>query len=255
MNLSALDWILVAVASLGNTALFAILIVRRRWRGFPVFTALMGFETVLIPALSGIVQHGLLYWYVRVYWSSVLIEFALQLGVIWEIARIVMRPTGTWLRDAKKQFILGGAAGVLLAAALAWMVSPPASTLLDRLNVRSSFFTSLVVCELFVTLLLTSKQLGLGFRNHVFALVTGWSVWVLAAMLVDLLHGYYGTHLHYDALNNVRMFAYLAALVYWMVQFWLEEPARQEIPPELRAYILALHQRVNKDIDTLGAQR
>jgi hypothetical protein len=40
-----------------------------------------------------------------------------------------------------------------------------------------------------------------------------------------------------------------------MVQFWQDEPARQEIPPELRAYILALHQRVNKDIDTLGARR
>ena len=135
------------------------------------------------------------------------------------------------------------------------MISPPASTLLGRLTVRSSFFTSLVVCELFVVMLLTAKQLGLGFRNHVFALLTGWSVWVLAAMLVDLLHGYYGTHLYYDALNNGRKFAYLAALVYWMVQFWQDEPARQEIPPELRAYILALHQRVNKDIDTLGARR
>jgi hypothetical protein len=75
-------------------------------------------------------------------------------------------------------------------------------------------------------MLLTAKQLGLGFRNHVFALVTGWSVWVLAAMLVDLLHGYYGTHLYYDALDNLRKFAYLAALVYWMVQFWQDEPAR-----------------------------
>jgi hypothetical protein len=255
MNLSALDWILVVAASLGNTALFTVLIIRHRWKGFPVFTALMGFETALSPVQYAIFAHGSVSWYARFYWSSVLIEFLLQLGVIWEIARIVMQPTGTWLRDAKKQFILGGAAGVLLAVALSWMISPPASTLLDRLNVRSSFFTSLVVCELFVVMLLTAKRLGLGLRNHVFALVTGWSVWVIAAMLVDLLHGYYGTHLHYDALDNLRKFAYLAALVYWMVQFWLDEPARQEIPPELRAYILALHQRVNKDIDTLGIQR
>jgi hypothetical protein len=215
----------------------------------------MGFDTALIPILCMLAQFGFRSLYTQVYWSSVLIEFALQLGVIFEIARIVMRPTGTWLRDAKKQFILVSAAGLLLAAALAWMISPPASTLLDRLNVRSSFFTSLVVCELFVVMLLTAKRLGLGFRNHVFALVTGWSIWVIAAMLVDLLHGYYGTHLHYDALDNLRKFAYLAALVYWMVQFWQEEPARQEIPPELRAYILALYQRVNKDIDTLGVQR
>ena len=255
MNLSALDWTLWVANFLGEAALFSVLIARRRWREFPVFTALMGFETALGPFQYAIFAHCPMNWYARFYWSSVLTEFLLQLGVIWEIAQIVMRPTGTWLRDAKKQFILGGAAAVLLAAALSWMISPPASTLLGRLTVRSSFFTSLVVCELFVVMLLTAKQLGLGFRNHVFALLTGWSVWVLAAMLVDLLHGYYGTHLYYDALNNGRKLAYLAALVYWMVQFWQDEPARQEIPPELRAYILALHQRVNKDIDTLGARR
>ena len=253
--MSLLSWIFVVATSLGNTFLFAVLIIRHRWKNFFVFTAYMGFDAALIPTIYLLVHFGFRSLYKQVYWSSVLIEFVLQLGVIFEMARIVMQPTGTWLRDARKQFILGGAAGLMLAAALAWMLTPPLATLSERLEAGSSFFTSLVVCELFVVMLLTAKQLGLGFRNHVFALVTGWSVWVLAAMLVDLLHGYYGTHLHYDALDNLRKFAYLAALVYWMVQFWQDEPARQEIPPELRAYILALHQRVNKDIDTLGARR
>ena len=253
--MSVLSWIFVAATWLVTALLFAVLIVRRRWKHFSVFTAYMGFDTALIPILCMLAQFGFRSLYTQVYWSSVLIEFALQLGVIFEIARIVMQPTGTWLRDARKQFILGGAAGLMLAAALAWMLTPPLATLSERLEAGSSFFTSLVVCELFVVMLLTAKRLGLGLRNHVFALVLGWSGWVIVAMLVDLLQGYYGTHLHFDALDNVRKFAYLAALIYWMIQFWQDEPARQEIPPELRAYILALHQRVNKDIDTLGAQR
>jgi hypothetical protein len=255
MNLSALDLAMWAAGFIGNAVLFAILIHRRRCREFPVFTALIGFEVVENPLLFAFYRLGTRSWYERLYWAVVLIEFLLQLGVIWEVARIVMRPTGTWLRDAKKQFILVSATGLLLAAALAWMVAPAASTTLERMEARSDLFTDLVVCELFVVMLLTAKRLGLGFRNHVFALVTGWSVWVIAAMLVDLLHGYYGTHLHYDALDNVRKFAYLAALVYWMVQFWLEEPARQEIPPELRAYILALHSRVRNDLDILNDHR
>jgi hypothetical protein len=255
MNLSGSDLALLAASFLEEVALFSILILRRRWKEFPVFTALIGFETVLNPVGYALLQYGCISWYARVYWASVLIEFVLQLGIIFEIARIVMRPTGTWFQDAWKQFILGGAAGLMLAAALAWMLSPLAATLPERLEARGNLFTDLVVCELFVVMLLTAKQLGLGLRNHVFALVTGWSVWVIAAMLVDLLHGYYGTHLHYDALDNVRKFAYLAALVYWMVQFWLEEPARQEIPPELRAYILALHSRVRNDLDILNDHR
>jgi hypothetical protein len=216
---------------------------------------MMGFETALGPVQYAVFRYGSQNGYARFYDFITLAEFLLQLGVIWEIARIVMRPTGSWLHDAKKQFILGSAAGLLLAAALAWVLSPPASNLREGLERGSSFFTSLVVCELFVLMLLTAKRLGLGLRNHVFALVTGWSGWVVVATVVDLLHSYYGTHFYYDALENGRKIAYLAALLYWIVQFWMEEPARQELPPELRAYILALHQRVNKDIDRLSAQR
>jgi hypothetical protein len=239
MNLSALDWVLWMAGFLGEVALFSILIFRRRSREFPAFTTLIGFIALRSLALYLIHAYGSRLWYARVYYSTYFPGFALRIGMVWEVARIVMRPTGSWLRDAKKQFILGGAAGILLAAALSWMLS----------------FTDLVVCELFVLMLLAAKQFGLGFQNHVFALVTGWSGWVAAAMLVDLLHGYLGNRIYFGALDNVRKCAYLAALVYWIIQFWKEEPARQDIPPELRAYILALHERVNKNIDRLSAQR
>jgi hypothetical protein len=254
MNLSALDFVLWAASFLGNAALFAILIHRRRWREFPVFTALNGFEAVGPAALYLIYSGGCLLWYPRVYWTYAILDFALQLGVIWEIARIVMRPTGTWVRDARKQFILWGAAGILFAAALPFLITPPAASLLHRLEVRVNLFTSLVICELIAVVTRTSKSLGLGWRNHVMALGNGWTVWAVAAILVDGLHSYFGAELYFRELEHVRMFAYLAVLGYWMVQFWLEEPARQPISPQLRAYIQALHQRIKNDLDTLGVQ-
>jgi hypothetical protein len=254
MNLSALEWILVAATSLGNTALFAVLIFRRRWRDFPVFTAYMGFETGLDPVLSAFAQYGSRDWYAHVYWTSALIEFALQLGIVFEIARIVLRPTGTWVRDARKQFILWGAAGILFAATLPWLVSPPASSLLGRLMVRGFLFTSLVICELIAVVTRTSRSLGLGWRNHVMALGNGWTAWALVAILVDGLHSYFGAQLYFSELEHVRSFVYVAVLGYWTVQFWLEEPVRQPISPELRAYIEVLHQHVKNDLDRLRAQ-
>jgi hypothetical protein len=215
----------------------------------------MAFDTVLEPLLFAIVWIGSQKWYGWVYWASVLIEFVLQLGVIWEIVRIVMRPTGTWVRDARKQFIFWGVAGILLAAALPWLVSPPATSFLDRLAVRGNLFTSLVICELIAVVTRTSKALGLGWRNHVMALGNGWTAWAVIAILVDGLHSYFGGELYFRALEYVRMFAYLAALGYWSVQFWLEEPARQPISPELSNYIQSLHRRINIDLDTLDAQR
>jgi small-conductance mechanosensitive channel len=255
MALSALDYALWAAGFFGQAALFAILIIRRRWREFPVFTTVMGFETVVGPALYLLVQYGSSSLYKEVYWSSVLIEFALQLGIILEIARIVLRPTGTWVRDAKKQFIFWGALGILIAAALPFLVTPPAATLLHRLEVRGDLFTSLVICELIAVVTRTSKNLGLGWRNHVMALGNGWTAWAVAAILVDGLHSYFGAERYFAELEHTRMVVYLAVLGYWTVQFWLEEPARQPISPQLSAYIQELHRRVKNDLDTLGVQR
>jgi hypothetical protein len=123
------------------------------------------------------------------------------------------------------------------------------------LEVRGNLFTSLVVCELIVVVTRTSKSLGLGWRNHVMALGNGWTAWAVVAILVDGLHSYFGAERYFRELEHVRMFAYLAALAYWIVQFWLEEPARQPISPQLRAYILDLHQKIKNDLDTVGAQR
>ncbi|MGO9318789.1 MAG: hypothetical protein ACLPXT_05070 [Terracidiphilus sp.] len=240
---------------LGEAVLLCILIYRRRYREFPVFTTLIGYEAAMSVVLYMIYMYCSHTWYARIYWFYAFSDEAMQLGVVWEIARIVMRPTGTWVWDARKQFILWGAVGILLAAALPWMVTPPASSLLGRLMVRGNLFTSLVVCELIAVVTRTSKSLGLGWRNHVMALGNGWTAWAVTAILVDGLHCYFGAERYFRELEHVRMFTYLVVLGYWIVQFWLEEPARQPISPELRTYILDLHQRIKNNLDRMDAQR
>jgi len=86
------------------------------------------------------------------------------------------------------------------------------------------------------------------------ALGNGWTAWAVAAILVDGLHGYFGAQRYFSGLEHARMLVFLAVLGYWVVQFWLEEPARQPIPPEFQAYLQDLHRRVKNDLDTLGAR-
>ena len=245
MKLSALDYGLWAATFLGDATLFLILIVRRRWRDFPVFTTYIGFEATMTVAMYLVLFH-FPSWYARIYWPYVGFMVFFELAVVWEVARIVMRPTGTWVRDAKRQFLFWGASGVVIAAALPWLVKPPASNPLEILEVRAGLFASFVICELYYVLIRTSKSLGLGWRNHVMAVGNGWTVWAVMAILVEGLHSYFGAW-HY--------FVYIAAVGYWIVQFWLEEPVRQPISPELQAYILDLHRRVKNNLDTLDAQR
>jgi hypothetical protein len=254
MHLSIVDWVIMVATSLGEAALFAILVNRRRWKVFPVFTAFMGMETVINLLFFVPLWNGSWRLYAWIYYSAVLIEFLFQLGLVWEIARIVLRPTGTWVRDARKRFILWGTAGILFAAVVPFLVTPPSKGLLGHMEVRASLFTGLVFCELIAVLARTAKSLGLGWRNHVMALGNGWTIWVVVAILVDGLHSYSGVSSYYKDLEHVRMLVFMAVVVYWSVQFWLEEPARQPIAPELSAYIQALHEHIKSDLDTLDAQ-
>lgn len=255
MNLSAFDYILWAVGFFVGAALFAVLIYRGRWRGFFVFTAFEGICTAMTLLSYLVFRFGSRNQYERIYWVYEFLGFLLQLGVIGEIARIVLRPTGTWFQDAKKQFLFWGAAGILFAAALPWLVTPPGAIWQYRLAMRADLFTSLVTCELIAVVTRTSKSLGLGWRNHVMALGNGWTVWAVTAILVDGAHCYFGTHHYFRELEHVGISVSILVNIYWIVQFWLEEPARQPISPELRAYIEALHQRIKNNLDTLEVQR
>src|ERR1700692_1803257 len=102
MKLSTVDEILWAASSMGHVALFLILLLRGRWRCFPVFTTLIGFDAALTVLLYLIYAHGSHAWYARVYWTSTAVDFVLQLALVAEVAGIVLRPTGTWGRGASK---------------------------------------------------------------------------------------------------------------------------------------------------------
>jgi hypothetical protein len=165
-----------------------------------------------------------------------------------EIARAVLRPTGTWVRDARKQFLSIATAGAILALFLACLVVPPAPHPLQVWELRANLFASLLTCELVIAITSASNRLGLGWKNHVMAVGQGLMVWSMAAVIVDSVHSYFGTARFFRSADYLEEFAYLGVLGYWCVQLWRQEPARQPISPQLRKFILALHERVQYDL-------
>lgn len=237
-----------AAALLGEAALTAVLLRKERWRRFPAFTALIALPiitSVLLLPFRWMTSYG---WYGVIYRGYVLVNFLLQVAVVVELARIVLRPTGTWVRDARKQFILSAIAGTLLALTLAYLVAPPVAGRLEGLQLRADLFTSLLTCELFIAVTLASNRLGLGWKNHVMAIGQGFTAWSIVATAVDSLHSYFGARHLYDPTEAVQSFMYLGVLWYWCVQLWKEEPERQPISAQLRKFIVALHERVQYDL-------
>lgn len=234
--------------------LIFVLLWRGRWRTFPIFTVWLAFLAIEMGLLFFIYLHGSRNMYAIFWVAGSWIDFALQLGVVFEVARIVLRPTGTWIRDARSQFISAGLAAAGVSALLAWWVSPPAWSHRYAWQIRSDLFTSLVICELFVVMSLTANRLGLGWRSHVMAVGQGLTAWSAVMVIRVTLESYLGTRHFYTQLEQVRQVAYPLAALWMAIQLWRQEPERQPISADLQEYILALHRRVEYDLRRLDVR-
>jgi hypothetical protein len=255
MKLSTLAVLLWALGFLATAVLLGVLVWRGRWRQFPFFTGWIAFQAALTVALFTIyLLRGFGNLYGRIYWIGVWPDFALQFGVVIEMARIVLRPTGTWVRDARSHFITAGIGGVAVAAILSWWITPPVHGAAAAWELRGDLFTSLVICELFVAMSVTANRLGLGWRSHVMAEGQGLTAWNAVTVMVTALQSYFGTH-YFVSLGRIGNLAYMAATLWIAIRLWVPEPERLPISEDLQKYILALHRRVEYDLRRLDAGR
>ena len=252
-HLSLATLLILALSLACEIGMVSTLFARGQYRRFPVFTAYFAFN---IP--RGIAEftayqlnHALLYR--DLYYSFLLLDYLFQLAIIFEIARIVLRPTGTWMRDARAMFLGLGLTGAFLAAAISWWITPPGRSPWVVWPLRANLFTSLLTCELFVTMSFTARHLGLGWRNHVMALAQGWTFDNIVMVVTTGLQSYFG-RAHYMFFDDIRGTAFLLGMTYIVVQLWIPEPERNPIDPELHRYIIALHQRVEYDLRRIDAE-
>ncbi|GAC1356867.1 MAG: hypothetical protein NVSMB3_03340 [Acidobacteriaceae bacterium] len=255
MNFTLLDNVLWAAGFAGHAALLCILLICGRWRKFPVFTVLIAFHAAETAILFLLSRMGATNAYRVVYWAAAAGSFALQLGLIYEIAATVLRPTGSWVRDARRSFLLWSGVGVLVAFAAAMAVTPAASSALGTWEVRGMLFTSLLTCEVFLAMSAAANRLGLPWRSHVMALGQGLTVWAVMALMSDAAHIALGWNRDFAVLDYTRMLFYLGALGFWIVSFWMPERERAAMSPDMREYLVALHNRVQYDLDRLSASK
>lgn len=251
MNLSTLDNVLWAASFVGHVALVLVLVIRKRVREFPVFTGFLGYEALTTVMLFFVSGHGTKHAYFLAYWITGFANYLFQIALIYEIARDILRPTGTWVSDARKAFFGWGAAGMVAAAVFAMQIGVPQSKGFDLWDTRITVFTSLLTCALFLAMSVAANRLGLQWRSHVVALGQGLFIWSFIALLEDFGHVVFGWDREFVVFVHVRMLVYLSVLGYWMVAFWLPEKKRAPLSPEMNAYLVALHERVQYDLSSV----
>lgn len=255
MNLTTLDNIFWAAGFIGNAALLLVLLYRRRWHQFPIFTWLIGYQIFVTIALFLNFRYGNKHSYAVTYWVTGAGNVLFQLALIFEISRVVLRPTGTWVRDARTSFIIAGTAGAAVALTLCLMVKPPSFSTLAIWEIRVNLFMDLLDCELFLAMLYASNRLGLEWRNHVMGLGQGLTIWAFGAVASDVTHIYLGWSRELLVLDRLLTCLYLGALVYWAITFWRPEPVRAPLSSEMKDYLVALHSRVQYDLEKVTRSR
>ena len=248
MTLSTLDEILWAASLVGHAALASVLVARRRWKEFPVFTSFVIYEALTTVLLYGMHAYGSRRGYFLAYWITGFGNYCYQVAVIYEIAHDVLRPTGRWVREARRAFFLWGGLGLVAAVVLALQLGLPQSKGLDLWDARVQVFTSMLTCELFLAMSVAANRLGLQRRSYVVALGLGITVWAGVALLEDFAHAAIGWDRSLVGFAHVEQVVYLLVLVYWIVAFWLPEKGRAPLSPAMQKYLLALHERVHYDL-------
>lgn len=261
MKVSGLNQILWAVSFVGNVLLLAVLWARRRAAAFPMFTVLIAFyvaRTIALYLILQLVHRSTQQVYVYSYWSMAVVDEILQVTVFYELAKDVFCPTGVWASDIQRTFRWMVVAAGVVAAALTLLAVPATAKPIQLAILRSNFFTSALMGELFVGMMALSATAGLPWKTHVAKIAQGFGVFAVICIAIDTVNSYVGLaegSRVYDALSLFRRSIYAGCVGYWIVTLWQEAPAPRELPEAMRMQIYTLQRRVEYDLVRIRAWR
>ena len=217
-----------------------------------MFTLLIGFLTLRTVLLFAIYRYSSAHLYLVVYWSGAFLEVILQVAFVFEMARVVLKPTGTWVRDARKMFLVLGITGAAVAALIAYIINPSSPNTLDFWIEKGNLFFAMLVVELVVSMIFASTQLGLVGNSHIMRLGKGWALWAVVALVTEGAYSHFGANWHGVVLDYARTFTYFFVTIYWIITLWRPEPKRRTLSPEMQTYLDNLHQQLQLDLSRVG---
>ena len=161
------------VCILFDAILCSILLLKKRWKSFPAFFALIGFDLIFSTLLLVFDELHLASLYEKWYSAYDVISMAVQIWLLYEIATYVLKSTGIW--NARALRILGISAlfGACVAGLPTFFLEPQGVTGLLAVLLRLDLFTGLLTCEIVIAVMISAKEVGLPWRSHLVAIAQG----------------------------------------------------------------------------------
>lgn len=242
-----LDDGLWAAGFIGHAVLLFILLRKQRARSFPVFTAWIAFMLARTALLFAVRHWAGRQAYANVFFSAIIPDYVLQLAVLYEICRRVLRPyRGTVPRFALFGLALLLAVCILGAFLITYFVHPTAVRNFYASILRLNLAFSLLRCGIFAAITIFADFLGLSWKHHVQRLAFGLAIYSIADVCADAVRAFaLPSSGVLGWIDYVRIFGYLMALLVWNFSFFQNEPVRGTLSPEAEVFLGNLHRRLS----------
>jgi hypothetical protein len=158
----------------------------------------------------------------------------------------------------RHSFIRLVGASVLIALILMLLASPARTRLMETVIVRGTFFSSALMTELFVGLVVLSAGSGLPWKTEAARIAQGLGVYSLLSVIQDTCMSWVGWSHQATTirlLSHIRITALLAVLAYWIVTLWRKAPEPREMPDSMRIQIFHLQRQVEYDLGRIRGWR
>lgn len=244
-----------AIYALGVAAevlLAALLLFRRAYRNWPVFTIYIVWglfsDLAMTLALSRFRSA-----YTDIYIVETSIDSLMQYAILVEIAASVFRPIRSTL---PRWFIPTIACLLIVLCAAAWPLTslpklaglPPHWIFLIRLQQTFSYLRILF----FVLLAASSHLVAIGWRDRELQIASGLGFYSIVSLCVSVLHAhqFYSEGI-FHRMDEIVSISYVCALIYWIVCFARKEPPRREFSPAMKQLLKVVGGAAREQRDAL----
>jgi hypothetical protein len=241
MSLRAMYATFSLLGLMAEIGLFVVLIARRQYKTFPVFTFYIAFSLLSDLGLGALIVLSPMHTARSVEFGLLPLEYLLELCVLFEIAWNVLRPVHASLPPGSiRVFVAAVTLALLGGILLAWHFDSTGNTVtgntIQDLKAPLDLTVGLLRMLIFVATAGFAQLLGIGWKNRVFQLATALSFYSAVDLILILVKRYSGL----SELEGIRSVAFTLELGLLLWAFTTKEVRRREFSPQMEQFLVTL---------------
>jgi hypothetical protein len=251
MRFLTFDSIVIAAGLLLQASLCVVLFRKGLARFYPIFFIYLLLNLAEDPLT--LTLNGYSEGYRHYYFVITILDYVLQLLIVFEIGRNVLRPSKRSLPfPIAPVALVGVLVCTLVAASFSRQVQAVGTGDLIQLSLRVTLGLAVLKLLLFAALAGFAQMLGIGWKSHVLQLATGLAFYAGVSLFIQIASSHVPAtnqqlYIHHlDRLMQIQAGAYIGTLIFWIWAFSRNEAPRKDFTPQMQEVLVTIAQSAKR---------